>query len=81
MRSRTPLENRLDDLYSLMQVVDPQLFGRAARILDRLAASSPHFSLRTNRHPIHLVARPAYRFSVRGLLQEALPVPANHLVP
>ena len=23
----TPLENRLDDLYSLMQVVDPHLFG------------------------------------------------------
>src|SRR5204863_4467670 len=23
----TPLENRLDDLYSLMQVIDPHLFG------------------------------------------------------
>lgn len=33
----TPLENRLDDLYSLMQVVDPHLFGPLWRFNERFA--------------------------------------------
>ncbi len=37
----TPLENRLDDLYSLMQVVDPHLFGPLWRFNDEFTTLDP----------------------------------------
>jgi superfamily II DNA or RNA helicase len=37
----TPLENRLDDLYSLMQVVDPQCFGPLWRFNEEFTTLDP----------------------------------------
>ncbi|WP_242393250.1 DEAD/DEAH box helicase [Anaeromyxobacter oryzisoli] len=37
----TPLENRLDDLYSLMQVVDPHLFGPLWRFNEEFTTLDP----------------------------------------
>jgi superfamily II DNA or RNA helicase len=37
----TPLENRLDDLYSLMQVIDPKLFGPLWRFNEEFTTLDP----------------------------------------
>jgi superfamily II DNA or RNA helicase len=37
----TPLENRIDDLYSLMQVIDPRLFGPLWRFNEEFIALDP----------------------------------------
>ncbi|MGC4121994.1 MAG: SNF2-related protein [Myxococcales bacterium] len=71
----TPLENRLDDLYSLMQVVDPHVFGPLWRFNQDFTSLDERGRVQGYRNLIELRARIAPHFLRRRKEEVLLQLP------